>query len=324
MNNPKVLIITPIEHIKGLRNKIEEFSSITYMPNEKVRDVQEAIPKHDAIFTNPNKSNVFLGKEVLDPKGKLKVICTASTGTNHIDTKYAIENDITILSLTEERDVINKISSTAEHALSPTLAALRKIPQAFESVRAKKWDYEPFVGRQFDHLTVGVIGYGRLGRYYSQYAQCFGAKVMVYDPYKLVDEAGIEQVEEVSDLLEKTDIISLHVHATDETKGLVDACWFKRMKSEVLLVNTSRGEIVNEMDLLDFLKNNEKSLYATDVIANEIRNKKNNPLIEYALNSEQVLITPHIGGMTEEGQYIAYNHAADLLKAFFKERKAKN
>lgn len=317
MGKPKVLVITPIDHIKDLRNRLEQFASITYMPEATVDDVVRAIGAHDAVFTNPNKSNVFLGEEVLADKGRLKVICTASTGTNHIDKQYAVEKQIAVLSLTEERAVINKISSTAEHAFALTLAALRKICPAWESVGKGKWDYEPYVGRQFDHLTVGVIGYGRLGGYYSRYSSCFGAKVLVYDPYKCVEDQDVEQVEDVSKLLSESDIISIHVHVTDETIGMIDRSWFGKMKPEVLIVNTARGDVVNESDLIEFLTNNRKAFYATDVIAEEIYNKGQSRLIEYARESDQVLITPHIGGMTHEGQYIAYSHAVDLLKDFF-------
>ena len=320
---PKVLVITPIKHIEGLYEKLSSFAEIKYLPEATEAEVKELVCDFDAIFTNPNKSNVFLGSNVLSPKGDLKVICTASTGTTHIDKEFAHQAKLKILALTEEREFINKISSTAEHAFALTLSALRNIPSSWESVRNGYWDYEPFVGRQFDHLSVGVIGFGRLGRYYCKYSKAFGARVLVYDPYKKVDNEDIEQINSVDRLLEQSDIISLHVHVTSETHGMINSSWFKKMKTDVLLVNTARGDIVNETDLIGFLRANPNASYATDVLAEEVSLKKDHPLIKFAKESNQVLITPHIGGMTREGQMIAYHRAADMLVDFLINYKTK-
>jgi D-3-phosphoglycerate dehydrogenase / 2-oxoglutarate reductase len=90
------------------------------------------------------------------------------------------------------------------------------------------------------------------------------------------------------------------------------------MKSNVLIINTSRGDIIDEQDLIEFLVNNKKAKYATDVLANEVIDKKiDNPIINFAKKNNQVIITPHIAGMTVEGQMLAYNHAANILKKYF-------
>lgn len=313
----KVLVITPIKHIEAVFDGLKDFADITYMPEAGSHDVAQAICDQEALFTNPNKSKVFIGKQIMDSARRLLCICTASTGTNHIELDYAKSHGIAVLALTEERETINKISSTAEHAFALTLAALRKVPQGFQSVRQGSWNYEPFIGRQFDYLTVGVIGYGRLGRYYSRYCSCLGAKVTVYDPYKTVGDDRISQVKDLDELITTADIISLHVHVTEETLGLINEALLAKMKSSVLIVNTSRGDVVNESNLVDFLEKNPEAGYATDVLAREITNKEDSAVLEYAMKSDQVLITPHIGGMTVEGQYIAYNRAVSLLREYF-------
>ena len=165
-NNPEILVITPIKHIPGVIEILNSVGNITFIDDPSLDDVIKIISNFDAIFTNPNKSKVFIGKELIDAGTKLSVICTASTGTNHIDKKYCKVKNIKVISLTEERKIINKISSTAEHAFALMLSSLRKIPQSFDSVKSFNWDYEPFIGRQLDHLTIGVIGYGRLGTYF--------------------------------------------------------------------------------------------------------------------------------------------------------------
>ncbi len=313
---PHFLVITPVRHIANVPAILEETGEVTWLDHPSPAEVTERIPGHQAIFTNPNKSNVFLGREVLDAATDLRVICTASTGTNHIDKALAASRGVRILALTEEREFINRISSTAEHAFALMMASLRHIPDSFASVRAGEWDYTRFIGRQVDHLTIGVVGYGRLGGMFSRYCRAFGARVLVVDPYKRVEEPGIEQTD-LETLLAAADVISLHVHATPETQGMVDAGWFARMKPEVLLVNTARGDVVDETALLAFLDANPGARLATDVLANEVRGKGESPLLARAKGSDRILITPHTGGMTREGQEIAYGHAAGMLRRFF-------
>ncbi len=318
--NYKILVITPVRHIIGVPEVLESSGEVTYMDDPISEEVISVIGNYDAIFTNPNKSKVFIGKDVLDAAKKLKVICTASTGTNHIDKEYVEELGIPILSLTEERDVINRISSTAELAFSLTLASLRHVVKSHNAVLEGEWDYEKYIGRQMNCLTIGSIGYGRLGGMYAKYCKAFDSRVLVYDPYKEVEDKGIEQVDNLDYLLQESDVIAIHVHVTEETIGMIDKACFDIMKQDVVLVNTARGDIVNELDSVSFLQSNPNARIATDVLANEIRNRENSPLLKYALESEQVIITPHIGGMCREAQEIAYGHAAKRLFDFFKKQ----
>lgn len=311
----KILVITPVRHITGVSELLESIGDTTCQEHPTQKEVVDCIGNYHAIFTNPNKSNVYIGRDIIEAGTNLKVICTASTGTNHIDKEYAAKKELPVLSLTEERDVINKISSTAEHAFALTMAALRNIPQSFDSVKRGEWDYTKFIGRQFDHLTVGVIGFGRLGSKYAHYSRSLGAQVLVYDPYKIVDDQEIEQTD-LDVLLTKSDVIAIHVHVTDETREMIDNTWFNRMKKDVLLINTARGDVINEAELIQFLKTNIEARLATDVVADEVTNKKNSQLIDFARHCNRIIITPHIGGMTVEGQEIAYTHAAKMLKKF--------
>lgn len=316
---PKILVITPVRHIAGVNDILEATGQVTYLDDPTPEQVIATIGKYDALYTNPNKSKVFIGQEVIDAASNLKVICTASTGTNHIDKPYAADKNLPILSLTEEREVINRISSTAELAFALTTASLRHVVRSHNAVLTGEWDYTRYIGRQMNCLTIGVIGYGRLGTMYSSYCQAFGSRVLVYDPYKTVDLEGLEQVKDLSILLRESDVIAIHVHVTAETLGMMNTACFTQMKKDVLLVNTSRGDIVNEPDLVAFLRDNPEARMATDVLADEVRNRLASPLLQYAHQSEQVIITPHIGGMTREAQEIAYGHAARRLQRYLAE-----
>jgi D-3-phosphoglycerate dehydrogenase len=293
--------------------KLNSIGKTTYIDDPTIKDILPIIHNYEAIFTNPNKSKIFIGQKLIDAAKNLKVISTASTGTNHIDVNYAGKKGITVLALTEERKVINKISSTAEHAFALTMSSLRHVLNGHNDVMGGEWNYEKFIGRQMDGLTVGVIGYGRLGKLYTTYCLSFGCRVLVFDPYKKIRKKNVIQVSNVNQLLRKANIISFHIHVTDETINMVDKKWFNQMKSSVLLVNTSRGDIIVESELVDFLLKNKEAKIATDVIADEISSREKSPLLKYAGKSSQVIITPHIGGMTKEAQEIAYNHAVGLL-----------
>lgn len=314
---PKILVITPVRHVLGVTDTLEKIGEVTYLDDPSLKKVVTVIGEYDAVFTNPNKSKVFLGQEVIDAADNLKVICTASTGTNHIDKSYANEKGIPILSLTEELKVINRISSTAEHAFALTLSSLRHVVRSHNNTLKGEWDYSKYIGRQMNSLTIGVIGYGRLGSIYASYCKAFNSRVLVYDPYKTVELDRLIQVKEISTLLHESHVIAIHVHVTDETLGMVNEDWFSEMKRDVLLVNTSRGDIINESHLVEFLSRNPCAGVATDVLADEIRNRESSPLLKYAQASERVIITPHIGGMTREAQEIAYGHAAKKLYTFF-------
>lgn len=316
MSLPKILVITPVKHIAGVSLILEKIGSVTYMDDPNLTDLLSVIERYDAIFTNPNKSKIFIGKEIIDAAINLKVICTASTGTNHIDKAYAAKRNIPILSLKEEREVINQISSTAELAFGLTMVGLRHIVRGHNAVLKGEWDYTHYIGRQMNALTIGVVGFGRLGSMYANYCRAFGSKVIVYDPYKEVKQ-GFKQANEISELLNDSDVIAIHVHVTEETQNMFNQSLFSQMKKDVLFVNTSRGDIVNETDAVNFLRDNPQAKIATDVLSDEIRNRLSSPLLKFAYESEQIIITPHIGGMSREAQEIAYTHAAKRLNFFY-------
>ncbi len=313
----KILCITPIDHLPKVKSELSSFGSLKIIDDPKtIEDIAQELKTSEVIFTNPNKSKIYLGKNITDLAPNLKIICTASTGTNHIDKEHMQSQNIKVLAITQEKDITKKISSTAEHAMALTLSSVRSVPQSFMSVKEGKWDYTPFIGRQFDSLCIGIVGLGRLGSMYARFMKPLAKHIMYYDPYVFVKEAWLEKQEDLTKMFELCDIISLHVHVDARTTGLINKSLLNKAKENLLIVNTSRGEIVNEIDLIEFLRENKNAKYATDVLENEVRmtDKTANSLVNLSLNSDQVLITPHIGGMTHEAQNIAYGHAVQLLR----------
>ena len=312
--NNTILVITPILHIEGLMESLKKSGKLIIFENPSKNDLRKILIKANVIFTNPNKSKIYIGKDLIDKAINLKVICTASTGTNHIDVNYARSKKIKIISLTKDYNTIKKISSTAEHALALTLSSLRNIPISYDSVLKGNWDYTKYIGRQINFLTIGVVGYGRLGKMYARYLNSMGSKVIFYDPFKKSISKNIKKISSLNELFMKSDVISFHLHVNTNTHHLLNKKNFKYLKKDVLIINTSRGEIINEKDLIMFLKKNKKAKYSCDVLENEIFGIGKNKLIKYAeKNKKQVTITPHIGGMTKEAQNIAYHSVSKKL-----------
>ena len=313
-----LICITPITEIDGLYDRLKSIpDNFIYEPNINRDSLKIIVDTFniDYIFTNPNKQNYMLDGDLLQD-GQVKVICTVSTGTNHIDLKYCKLNGIKIISITNDHDVIDKISSTAEHTLALMLSLIRKIPISFHSVRDGNWDWEPYVGRQLNFLTIGIIGFGRLGKLMGRYCNGLGMKVLVSDPYvdNEIEGWNVEQVG-LDELLERSDVISIHVHVTDETREMINKNTISKMVKKPYLINTSRGEIVNEDDIIDALRSEDLQGYATDVIRDEFGDIKNSKLVDESISpQDKIIITPHIAGMTKEAREIAYNFAVDKLE----------
>lgn len=266
-------------------------------------------------------------RRVLERAQKLRVICTATTGLDHIDIAYAKERGIEVLSLRREIEFLNSITSTAELALGLMIDLHRKISFAFEAVKQYQWKNEKYRGYSLSGKTLGIVGLGRLGKMMARYGNALGMNVIACDPY-VEDSVFINckvQRADFQNLVGQSDVISLHVHLSEETKNMFHKDVFQKMKKTSYLVNTSRGYIVQEDDLLEALSQNVIVGYGTDVLTNEIYfqgNFSNHPLVEYAKNHENCIITPHIGGTTYESREATDIFMARKLERYITEHPA--
>lgn len=255
-----------------------------------------------------------IDKEIIDQACRLKVIATATTGLDHIDVNYAEDKNIVVLSLKGETEFLNSVTGTAELAFGLLINLARKIFSSVESVRNFQWEREKFEGYNLSGKTLGIVGYGRLGKMMARYGQAFGMKVIVNDPYFKGNE--VENIK-FTELLERSDFISIHVHLQPETKHLFNLAVFKKMKRTAFLINTSRGGVVNERDIAKALEMGLIAGYAADVLEGELdfaSNFSNYPLVEYAKENDNCIITPHIGGMTYESRATTDKFIVDKLK----------
>ena len=309
----KLVCITPIRHLEGVYESLQDIMDFEYHPNIKKHELNKLLIDTGSyyIFTNPNKQNFILDEEVLKYTN-VKVINTCSTGLNHIDMDYCKSNNIKVWSLKKDYELINDLPSTSELAFGLMMSLLRNIPKSYHSVKDGNWDYEPYVGHQIKGKTIGIIGYGRLGKIMCDLFYGWGVKLLATDPYERITTArGVP----LSELLDKSDVVFLHTHVTEETRGMVDEEFLSYMKEGSYLINTARGELVDEEAIIESIKVGHLKGYGTDVIKDEFGDIENSKLVEFSINpNNNVVITPHIGGMTIEGQTKAYQWAVRKFK----------
>lgn len=225
------------------------------------------------------------------------IICPV-TGLDHIDLEACAQKGITVISLKGEIEFLKQVRATAEHTLGLTLALLRHVPAAVHAVNNNTWDRNQFKGREIYGKTIGILGVGRLGSITAGYFKAMGATVLGYD-IKPFDSNICQPVNDMATLFSSCSIVSIHVNLNEQTKHLVNRQVLQLMPQGSYLINTSRGGIVNSADLIAALKNGPLAAAATDVIENEF-NHTQDPLVQYAQQHSNLMITPHIGGNTYE------------------------
>lgn len=232
----------------------------------------------------------------------LRVIGTPTTGLDHIDLQAAQERGVAVLSLKGERLFLDQVYATAEHTYALLLCLMRHIPAAFEAVKRYEWRRDLYRGSELSGKALGIVGCGRLGSMVAHYGAAFGMRVLVYDPYLARIPDGAVAYSTLAELLAECDVISIHVPLNPQTEGMLAAEQLSLLPPGAVLINTARGAVLDETALLHALESGRLAGAAVDVICNEqnVGQGATNPLIEYARTHDNLIITPHIGGATQE------------------------
>jgi D-3-phosphoglycerate dehydrogenase / 2-oxoglutarate reductase len=239
---------------------------------------------------------------ILEHAPRLKLVASATTGLTHIDRAALSQRGITLVSLAGEGNLLRDVRATAEHALGLMLALIRHIPQAHKHVTEGGWNRDVFLGSELFGKTVGVIGYGRLGRLVAGYLLGFGCDVITADPAALPGtlDSRVTLVS-LNQLLRRADIVTVHVNLSEANHGFLGEPHFERMKTGSYFINTSRGELIDEAALLNALESKRIAGAALDVLCRETSlGMAASPLVRYAAVHDNLLITPHVGGCTVE------------------------
>ncbi|MBF0522483.1 MAG: hypothetical protein HQL24_05435 [Candidatus Omnitrophica bacterium] len=303
---------------------LNSFADVTFCDKLTRRQLLEKVCDVDGLIVRFAHK---IDKQVIDQAKRLKVIATAATGTNHIDVDYAKTKGMDVLSLKGETKFLKNIAATAELTLALMLALIRKIPAAHNSVQKGLWDRNLFFGEELSGKTLGIVGYGRLGTKVARLASAFGMTILVYDPLiKKSLPRNIHQCRTLKELLQHADIISVHVALNENTVGLLGKAEFRNIKKGSYLVNTSRGQVVEEQALIQALRSGQLKGAALDVLAEEEAksfNLKSRAIFQYARKNTNLILTPHIGGATVESMKKTEIFMAQKLKHYFQKKDSR-
>lgn len=279
----------------------------------KPGDLLPLIGEYDGLVV---RSATQVTAELLEAATRLKIVGRAGIGVDNIDVKAASRRGIVV-----ENTPSGNATTTAEHAICLLLSMARHIPQATASMKGGKWEKKKFQGTELFAKTLGVVGLGNIGRIVVDRARGLKMKVVVYDPFiakDVVDSLGAELVT-LDDLYGRADFITVHTPLTPETKGLIGAAAFAKMKTGVLLVNCARGGIVDEDALLAALNSGKVGGCALDVFLKEPPDA-GSPLLQH----ERLVCTPHLGASTDEAQEKVAIEVAEQMVAFVERQEIKN
>lgn len=312
MANYKILNMNDAPFIQEAFARLDDAAETTHRPPDGA-ELLRLISDYDVYFCS---LKVKVTREVIDRAAKLKVIVTPSTGLDHIDIGYAAGKGIEVISLKNDRSFLDQLTATAELSWGLLLAVIRKIPWGFGDAVNGVWARDRYRGMQLSGKTLGVLGYGRLGSMVADYGRAFRMRTIACD-LQPIHAAGVEQVD-FPTLLCRSDVLSIHIHLTPENTRILDRAAFQQMKDGIVIINISRGAIIDEDAFLEALQSGKVAAAGLDVVNGEWSDQlQSHPLIRYAREHQNLLITPHVGGITIESNRAAYVHSIQKLEHFF-------
>ncbi|HZT17209.1 MAG TPA: phosphoglycerate dehydrogenase [Gaiellaceae bacterium] len=251
--------------------------------------LEEILGGFDALIV---RSATKVTADVLEHAGRLKVIGRAGVGVDNVDVDAATRRGIVVANAPE-----SNVVSAAEHTIGLLVALARNIPQAHSALTAGRWERSKWGGVELADKTLGVLGFGRIGRQVARRAVGLQMRVVAYDPFVAAErfrELGVERAT-FEEVLARSDFLTLHLPLTDETRGSIGPAAFEAMRDGVRIVNAARGELVDEQALIEALRSGKVAGAAVDVFAEE---PYSGPLLE----APNVVVTPHLAASTGEAQ----------------------
>jgi len=253
-------------------------------------ELEDIIAGYDGIVV---RSATKLTADLIARAERLKVIGRAGVGVDNVDVAAATRRGIVVANAPE-----STVTSAAEHTIGLLFSLARNIPQAHAALKQGRWERGRWGGVELAGKTLGVLGFGRIGRQVARRAVALGMLVVAYDPYVSPErfrELGAEHADSVDGVLAAADVLTLHLPLTDDTRGLLGAHAFARMRDGVRIVNAARGELVDEPALIEAIRSGKVAGAALDVFSAE-------PYAGELLELDEVVVTPHLAASTEEAQ----------------------
>jgi len=311
----KILVCDPVSP-KGiaLLQQRPEFE-VVVLP-ERLREA-ELLPFVKDVVAMVVRSETKVTGKVIEAAPQLRVVGRAGVGVDNVDVEAATQHGVVVMNTPGGNTI-----STAELSFAMILGLARKVPQAHASMTAGKWDRKQFLGAELAGKTLGVLGLGRIGSEVAKRAVAFGMKVVGYDPFLTEGRAralAIELAWDLDNVYRDADFITVHLPVTDQTRGMLNARAFARMKPKVCIVNCARGEIIVDNDLLAALDSGKVAAAALDVFGTE-------PLpAEHPFRKHRAItLTPHLGASTQEAQEKCGLEVAEVITAYLLTGEVRN
>ena len=276
---------------------------------EKEEQLLEIIKDYDGLIVR-NKTQV--NKKILSNAKNLKFIGRLGVGLDNIDTEFCKSKNIHVQPATGMN-----ADSVAEYVISSSMSLIKKIPMFHNGTVKGNWPRTTIKSAEINGKCIGIVGFGIIGRKVADYSLKNGLNILAYDPYikKLDDNEKNYKLSSLENVFKDADIISLHLPLTEETKNLINKSSFSKMQKQPIIINTSRGSVVNENDLIDAYDQNLISGFALDVFENEPIKKD---LYERITSEMNCILTPHISGVTTESNIRVSNFIVKKAIDFFK------
>lgn len=307
MSEPKNILITERFSTKALitLRKIASYKILSFS-EENLQDAHALIIR----------SKTFITKELLEKTKNLEVIVTCTSGFEHIDLIETEKSNITVMYTPDAN-----ARAASELTWSLLMAANRQIAAANKSTKAGEWNREALLGHELSFKTIGIVGLGRIGRQVASFANAFGMEVLAFDPY--VDESVFTNAKAqrvgYEEILKTSDFLTFHVPATRETRNMLNRSHYEITQPNLIVINTSRGQVIQEDDLVAALQGNKIKFAALDVFSKEPLSRESK-----LLKCPNVILTPHIGAYTEEAFLKASLAGAQRIIEFFEQQKTQN
>jgi len=293
------------DHVELEKVSLGAGFEVDYDPSISREKLLEVVGNYDALIV---RSRTKVDKEVLQRATNLKLVARPGTGLDNVDVEFAKLRGIAVVNSPE-----SLVEGVAEHVVLLMLALSRKLVAADVSTHAGGWEKNSLVGVELKGKTLGVVGFGRIGRRIAEVAKSMGMSILTYDvipiPQESLDAVGARVVS-LDELLRSSDYVTLHVPMTPDTRHMIGEERISSMKKGAYLINTSRGGVIDEASLATALASGHLGGAGLDVFEAE-------PPTGPILTAPNTILTPHIGGQTQEAQESAITSIGEKVRGFF-------
>lgn len=310
--NKRILVIDDLHNVFFDILKEKNFI-IDKAINIEKKILKRKINKYNGLVL---RSKINVDKNLIDIACNLEFIARAGAGMENIDFEYAKKKGIKCINSPEG----NK-NAVAEHTIGMLLCLLNKICISNNEVKNNIWQREKNRGEELEGKTIGIIGYGNNGSAFAKLLSSFDVNIIAYDKYKRNFSNHYVKEVSIEDIMKYSDILSLHIPLTKETKYMVNNEFINSFKKNFILINISRGKIVKTSDLIKNLKTGKITAACLDVLEyedNDFENIKQNRELKELIENENVIITPHIAGWSRQSYYKISKILAEKILKFYK------